>query len=55
MPRIRMPRVTRPGRASRAASERTTTTKPAQAAEHGNGAERGGHQGDGGQEAAADG
>jgi uncharacterized protein HemX len=34
-----MPRVTRPGRASRAASERTTTTKPAQAAEHGNGAE----------------
>jgi ribosomal protein S15P/S13E len=39
MPRIRMPRVTRPGRASRAASERTTTTKPAQAAEHGNGAE----------------
>ena len=39
IPRIRMPRVTRPGRASRAASERTTTTKPAQAAEHGNGAE----------------
>ena len=39
MPRIRMPRVTRPGRASRAASESTTTTKPAQAAEHGNGAE----------------
>ncbi len=41
IPRIRMPRVTRPGRASRAASERTTTTKPAQAAEHGNGAEAG--------------
>jgi uncharacterized protein HemX len=28
MPRIRMPKVTLPGRASRAASERTTTTKP---------------------------
>jgi uncharacterized protein HemX len=29
MPRVRMPRLTLPGRASRAASERTTTTKPA--------------------------
>jgi uncharacterized protein HemX len=28
MPRIRMPKVTLPGRASRAASERTTTAKP---------------------------
>ena len=28
LPRIRMPRVTRPGRASRAASEKTTQTKP---------------------------
>jgi uncharacterized protein HemX len=28
MPRIRMPKVTLPGRASRAASEQTTTTKP---------------------------
>jgi uncharacterized protein HemX len=36
MPRVRMPRLTLPGRASRAASERTTTTKPATKA--GNGA-----------------
>jgi uncharacterized protein HemX len=36
MPRIRMPKVTLPGRASRAASERTTTTKPVTKA--GNGA-----------------
>jgi uncharacterized protein HemX len=28
MPRVRIPRLTLPGRASRAASERTTTTKP---------------------------
>ena len=41
LPRIRMPKVTWPGRASRAASERTTTTKPvaAEAAKPGNGAE----------------
>jgi uncharacterized protein HemX len=37
MPRIRMPKVTLPGRASRAASERTTTAKPA--TKPGNGAE----------------
>jgi uncharacterized protein HemX len=36
-PRIRMPRVTRPGRASRLASERTTTAKPVQAEKSGNG------------------
>jgi uncharacterized protein HemX len=39
IPRIRLPRVTRPGRASRTASEGATTTKPAQAAEHGKAAE----------------
>jgi uncharacterized protein HemX len=39
MPRIRMPRVTLRGRASRAASERTTATKPKQAEEAGNGAQ----------------
>jgi uncharacterized protein HemX len=31
MPRIRMPKLTRPGRSSRAASETTTTSKPMQA------------------------
>jgi uncharacterized protein HemX len=36
-PRIRLPRVTRPGRASRLASERTTTAKPVQAEKSGNG------------------
>lgn len=40
MPRIRMPRLTRPGRASRAASESATATKPkAAATKEGNGAE----------------
>lgn len=38
-PRIRMPRVTLFGRASRAASERTTATKPAEPVKTGNGAE----------------
>jgi uncharacterized protein HemX len=38
MPRIRMPRVTLPGRASRSVSERTTATKPKPAAKAGNGA-----------------
>jgi uncharacterized protein HemX len=37
LPRIRMPRVTMPGRASRAASERTTQTKVKEAAKPGNG------------------
>jgi uncharacterized protein HemX len=36
MPRIRMPRVTVPGRASRAASEKTTQTKAMEAAKSGN-------------------
>ncbi|HSD23416.1 MAG TPA: hypothetical protein VLB79_03730 [Solirubrobacterales bacterium] len=43
IPRIRMPRITRPGRASRAASEQTTATKPLtrpdQPEKAGNGAE----------------
>jgi uncharacterized protein HemX len=39
MPRIRMPRVTVPGRASRLASEKTTATKPMEAAKAGNGAQ----------------
>src|SRR5690348_9796862 len=43
MPRIRMPRITRPGRASRAAEEGTAgakpVTKPDQAAAPGNGTE----------------
>jgi uncharacterized protein HemX len=38
IPRVRMPRITFPGRASKAASERTTTTKPVQPAKSGNGA-----------------
>jgi uncharacterized protein HemX len=37
MPRIRMPRITLPGRASRTASEKTTATKPLPSAEAGNG------------------
>jgi uncharacterized protein HemX len=37
MPRIRMPRVTVPGRASRAASEKTTQTKAMEAAKSGDG------------------
>jgi uncharacterized protein HemX len=39
VPRIRMPRITLLGRASRAASERTTTTKPALNPKAGNGAQ----------------
>ncbi|HEY6771621.1 MAG TPA: hypothetical protein VI035_04115 [Solirubrobacterales bacterium] len=35
IPRVRMPRLTMPGRASKAASERTTTTKPATKAGNG--------------------
>ncbi len=38
MPRVRMPRLTLPGRASRRASERTTATKPVQAPKSGDGA-----------------
>jgi uncharacterized protein HemX len=38
IPRVRMPRVTLLGRASRTASERTTTTKPVQTEKAGNGA-----------------
>jgi hypothetical protein len=37
LPRIRMPRITMPGRASRAASEKTTQTKVKEAAKPGNG------------------
>jgi hypothetical protein len=39
MPRIRMPRVTVPGRASRLASEKTTATRPMDAAKAENGAQ----------------
>jgi uncharacterized protein HemX len=38
MPRIRMPRITRPGRVSRAASESTTATKPKAPTKEGDGA-----------------
>jgi uncharacterized protein HemX len=40
-PRIRMPRVTRPGRSSRDASEKDTATRPKEAAKAGNGANPG--------------
>jgi uncharacterized protein HemX len=39
MPRIRMPKVTLPGRASRAASEKPTATNPKKAEKAGNGAQ----------------
>src|SRR3954464_9552876 len=40
MPRIRMPKVTRRGRTSRAANEETTATRPKQSEKAGNGTQR---------------
>src|SRR3954453_15919336 len=41
MPRIRMPKVTRRGRTSRAANEETTATRPKKSEKAGNGTQRG--------------